>query len=262
MKLNIYQIDAFANKPYEGNPAAVVPLETWLDDEEMQNIAMENNLSETVFFVPSDKGYHIRWFTPITEVDMCGHATLACAYVIFNELGYKEDIIYFDSKSGELSVEKQGDFLQMDFPVQEIKSTPITDDMIEAFGIKPVEVYQSMDYIFVFEHELDILDLKPDFEVIKKLNLRGVAVTSKSEKYDFVSRFFAPKYGIKEDPVTGSAYTQMVPYWSQKLDKKILFSKQVSKRGGELICEYKGERVFIKGKAVKFLEGFIWHEYQ
>jgi len=259
MKLKFYQIDAFANKAYEGNPAAVIELEKWLDDKEMQNIAMENNLSETVFFIKSEKGYHIRWFTPVAEVDMCGHATLATAYVIFNELGYKEDIIYFDSKSGVLSVKKQDGFLQMDFPIQNIEKVEILEEFEKAFGIKPIAVYKSMDYLVVFEYQEDVLNLKPNLEVLKKLDLRGVIVTSKSKKYDFISRFFAPKYGIDEDPVTGSAYTQLVPYWSEKLNINKLSSKQVSKRGGELFCELKGDRVLIKGEAHKVIEGTFYH---
>lgn len=257
MKLKIYQIDAFATKPFEGNPAAIVPLKKWLDDEILQNIAMENNLSETAYIVPTEKGYHIRWFTPLAEVDMCGHATLATAYLLFNDLNYKLDKIIFDSKSGELIVEKQDEYLSMNFPVQEIDKMEDFDSFQKIFGIVPLEVYKSMDYIVVFENEEDIINFKPDLELLKELDLRGVTITAKSKTYDFVCRFFAPNFGIDEDPVTGSAYTQLVNYWSKKLHKTSFSSKQVSPRGGEVLCELNGDRCIIKGKAVKYLEGTI-----
>ncbi len=257
MELTLYQIDAFANRPFKGNPAAVIPLETWLPDDTMQSIAEENNLSETTFFVPTKTGFHIRWFTPSTEVELCGHATLAAAYVLFNFLGYDKGIIEFDSKSGMLTVSQKNDWLVMDFPAQPPVLCDVPDEIINAFDKKPIECLRSEDYIVVFEAESDISSVKPDMDYLIKLDLRGVIITSKSQQYDFVSRFFAPKYGIDEDPVTGSSHTQLIPYWAQKLGKTKLTAKQVSRRGGELICELQNDRVLISGKAVKYLEGRI-----
>jgi len=257
MELTLYHIDAFTSKLFKGNPAAVIPLETWLPDDDMQSIAEENNLSETTFFVPTKTGFHIRWFTPIREVDLCGHATLAAAYVLFNLLGHDKGFIEFDSKSGMLTVLQNKDWLVMDFPAQPPIHCEMPDDIINAFGKKPIECLRSEDYIVVFETESDISSIKPDMDYLKKLDLRGVIITSKSQQYDFVSRFFAPKYGIEEDPVTGSSHTQLIPYWVQKLGKTKLTAKQVSRRGGELICELQNDRVLISGKAVKYLEGRI-----
>lgn len=257
MKLPIYQIDAFAEKAFEGNPAAICPLEKWLPDQVMQSIAGENNLSETAFFVPTSTGYHIRWFTPVTEVDLCGHATLAAAYVLFRYLEYKNKSIIFESKSGILNVFQNNDFLVMDFPSQTPLICETPQEIIKAFGIEPVECLKSEDYIVVFDNEIEVSESNPDFEQLIKLDLRGVIITSKASNYDFVSRFFAPKYGINEDPVTGSAYTQLTPYWSKKLGLLKLRAKQLSNRGGELICEIAGDRVNISGKAVKYLQGEI-----
>jgi PhzF family phenazine biosynthesis protein len=257
MELTIYQIDAFANKSFEGNPAAVCPLSEWLPDELMQSIANENNLSETAYFVKNDNNYHIRWFTPAHEVDLCGHATLASAYVIFNILGYKEKEISFESKSGLLTVRRNNDWLEMNFPSQPPVKCETPNLILEAFDETPVECLQSEDYIVVFENEQAVLNAKPNLSLLSELDLRGVAITSKSKKYDFVTRFFAPKYGINEDPVTGSAFTQLIPYWSRKLNKLNLSSKQVSDRGGEVECVHSGERVLISGKAVKYMVGTI-----
>ena len=257
MELDLYQIDAFTDRPFQGNPAAVIPLETWLPDNIMQSIAEENNLSETVFFVPTRNGFHIRWFTPETEVDLCGHATLAAAYVLFNILKYNKDKIEFKSKSGTLTVSQKDDWLVMDFPAQPPIPCNVPDEIVKAFGKTPIECLRSEDYIVVFETESDIIAIKPDIDYLKKLDLRGVIITAKSGQYDFVSRFFAPKYGIDEDPVTGSAHTQLVPYWARKLDKATMKAKQVSEREGEIVCELRDGRVLISGKAVKFLEGRI-----
>lgn len=257
MKIPIYQIDAFTEKAFEGNPAAVCPLTDWLPDDVMQSIAEENNLSETAFFVENSQGFHIRWFTPIAEVNLCGHATLASAYVIFNILGYKKDKISFDSKSGLLKVSKKNDLLIMDFPSQPAIRCETPESIIQAFNNKIVECLKSEDYIVVFKNEEEVSSVHPDFELLKQLDLRGVTITAKSEKYDFVARFFAPKYGINEDPVTGSAYTQLVPYWSKNLGISKFHVKQLSKRGGELFCELVGNRVKIAGKAVKYLIGEI-----
>ena len=257
MEITLYQIDAFASKLFEGNPAAVCPLGAWLSDEIMQSIAAENNLSETAFFVPKGNGYHIRWFTPASEVDLCGHATLAAAYVLFNILGYKKDKIEFDSKSGILAVTKANEWLVMDFPAQPPVSCDIPKEIIKAFDRAPIECLKSEDFVVVFEREIDIESANPDFEQLKKLDLRGVIITAKSTRYDFVARFFAPKYGIPEDPVTGSAYTQLAPYWASRMGSKRFSVKQVSSRGGELTCEVVDDRVLISGKAIKYLEGKI-----
>lgn len=257
MEITIYQIDAFASRLFEGNPAAVCPLIEWLPDEIMQSIAAENNLSETAFFVPKDNDYHIRWFTPASEVDLCGHATLASAYVLFNILDYKKDKIEFDSKSGILPVTRNNEWMVMDFPLQPPVPCDIPDEIVAAFDKMPIECLKSEDYIVVFEHETDIESANPDFEQLKKLNLRGVIITAKSNHYDFVARFFAPKYGIPEDPVTGSAYTQLAPYWASVIASKRFNVKQVSSRGGELTCEIVDDRVLISGKAIKYMEGKI-----
>ncbi len=257
MEISLYQIDAFASKLFEGNPAAVCPLDEWLPDEIMQSMAQENNLSETAFFVPKDNGFHIRWFTPTSEVDLCGHATLASAYVLFNLLGYEKDKIEFDSRSGMLAVAKNNEWLIMDFPAQPPVSCDIPKEIIKAFDTVPIECLKSEDYIVVFKRETDIKLAQPDFEQLKKLDLRGVIITAKSSRYDFIARFFAPKFGVPEDPVTGSAYTQLAPYWASRIGPKRFNVKQVSSRGGELSCEMVDDRVFISGKAIKYLEGKI-----
>ena len=257
MKIPVYQIDAFANKPFEGNPAAICPLQSWLPDETMQSIAEENNLSETAFFIPIENGFHIRWFTPVAEVDLCGHATLASAYVIFTFLGFDRSTINFESKSGLLKVEQKEGLLVMDFPSQAPVPCQIPEEIMKAFTHKPIECLKAEDYIVVFRDEDEIASAQPDFAALSKLDLRGVVITAKSSKYDFVVRFFAPKFGIAEDPVTGSAYTQLIPYWSNILGANKLHAKQVSCRGGEIFCEAVGNRVNIAGKAVKYLVGEI-----
>ncbi len=257
MELTLYQVDAFASKVFEGNPAAVCPLDSWLPDPVMQAIALENNLSETAFFVPSDSGFHIRWFTPKSEVDLCGHATLASAYILFHFLGYNKDIIEFDSKSGPLLVSRQDDYFVMDFPKQAPAACDTPPEIIEAFGKEPQDCLRSEDLIVVFENEADVKNASPDMSQLERLDLRGVAITARSARYDFVARFFAPKYGIPEDPVTGSAYTQLAPYWADQLKKSKLSAKQVSPRGGEVTCEVSGDRVKIAGKGVLYMQGTI-----
>jgi predicted PhzF superfamily epimerase YddE/YHI9 len=257
MDLPIFQIDAFASKLFEGNPAAVCPLEKWLPDKLMQSIAAENNLSETAFFVPKDDGYHIRWFTPVAEVDLCGHATLATAYVIFEELGRKQETITFNSRSGPLAVSSKDKWLVMDFPQQPPVACAVPDEIVAAFDRPPVECLRSEDYLIVMDHEEDVKSAMPDYAPLRKLDLRGVIITAKSASYDFVTRFFAPKYGIPEDPVTGSAYTQLAPYWAGQLGLQCMKARQVSLRGGDLICELVGDRVHIYGRAVKYMEGTI-----
>jgi len=257
MELTLYQIDAFASNVFEGNPAAVCPLDAWLPDATMQAIATENNLSETAFFVPKDDGFHIRWFTPASEVDLCGHATLASAYVLFNILGYKKEAIQFDSRSGILGVARRDDWLTLDFPKQAPVACDTPAELVAAFNLTPVACLRSADLIAVFENEADVESADPDFEQLKKLDTRGVVITAPSSRYDFVARFFAPKYGIPEDPVTGSAYTQLAPYWAAQLGAEKFRAKQVSARGGELTCEIVGDRVLIAGKAVKYMQGTI-----
>ncbi len=255
--LPLYQIDAFTCKVFGGNPAAVVPLESWLDDALMQRIAAENNLSETAFLVKEEEHYRIRWFTPTSEVDLCGHATLASAYVLFNILGVKAPVIVFDSRSGLLHVSREEERLVMDFPAQTPSPCETPEAVIKAFAMAPVACYKAMDYIAVFENEADILHVTPDVTALKALDLRGVIITAKSTQYDFTCRFFAPNFGIDEDPVTGSAFTQLVPYWSRVLGKEHFYAAQVSKRGGEVWCDLEGERVNIAGEAALYLKGTI-----
>jgi PhzF family phenazine biosynthesis protein len=257
MSLKIYQIDAFAKNVFEGNPAAVCPLDAWLDDALMQKIALENNLSETAFFVKESDAFHIRWFTPTSEVDMCGHATLASAFVLFEILGYTDEAIVFHSKSGALHVRRDKEMFVMDFPAQQMLTCKIPQSLKEAFGVEAAACYKAMDYLLVFDNEADVVNAKPNFEKLKNIDARGVIISARSESYDFVCRFFAPKYGINEDPVTGSAFTQLIPYWSGVLNKDALHAKQVSSRGGEVLCRLAGERVEIAGYGVKYLEGII-----
>lgn len=258
MKLTCYQIDAFANELFVGNPAAVISLDYWLDEQLMQKIAAENNLSETAFFVPTKIGFHIRWFTPEYEVNLCGHATLASSFVIFNYLNYKKRQIIFQSKSGELIISLKDEDIEMDFPVMPVKPCNIPQGIIDAFGRPPSSCLLNEDYIAVYEDEEFVKTVKPDFEKIKQLDQRAVMITAKSNEYDFVSRFFIPNHGINEDPVTGSSFTKLVPYWSGVLHKNKLVAKQVSKRGGIVHCLLEGERVKISGRAVLYMKGEIY----
>jgi len=257
MKLPLYQVDAFASRVFEGNPAAVVPLQEWLDDGVMQAIAMENNLSETAFFVPGGEGYHIRWFTPATEVDLCGHATLASAFIVFTVIAPGRREVIFASRSGPLAVSYDGDLLTLDFPAQPPAPCTAPPELAAGLGREPDEVLSSQDYFAVFASEGDIRRMEPDMAELKKIGLRGVIVTAPGDEVDFVSRFFAPSYGIDEDPVTGSAHCALTPYWAQRLDRNELHAWQLSRRGGELFCEDRGERVLVSGRAVLYLEGFI-----
>ena len=258
MKISLFQINAFTNEVFSGNPAAVCPLEKWIDDSKMQSIAAENNLSETAFFVKSDNHYDLRWFTPTTEVDLCGHATLAASFVLFNELRISAKEIVFHTKSGPLTVQKKGELLEMDFLLHIPIDCDVPEDLIKGLGKEPVEVLNSEDYLAVFGSEDVVRNLKPDFERLKRLDLRGVIVTSPGEKSDFVSRFFAPKVGIDEDPVTGSAHCSLAPYWGRRLGKNQLHAMQLSSRGGELYCEVLDERILISGRAVKFMRREIF----
>jgi len=257
MKIKQYQVDAFASRVFEGNPAAVCPLDAWLPDELMQAIAGENNLSETAFFVPEGDGFRLRWFTPVAEVDLCGHATLASAHVILNILGHKSDRVEFETRSGLLSVERDGEMLAMDFPAQPPQPCETPRELIVGLGAEPVEVLAAADYIAVFDNEDAVLALAPDFDILHELVLRGVCVTAPGKRVDFVSRFFAPKLGIPEDPVTGSAHCELAPYWSSRLDKDELTARQVSKRGGDVRCRLMGDRVLLSGQAMTFMVGEI-----
>ncbi len=258
MKFAIYQVDAFAEHIFEGNPAAVIPMEEWLPDEVMLNIAQENNLSETAFFIPSQKGFHMRWFTPGAEVDLCGHATLASAHVLFQHLNYSEKEVQFESKSGMLRVKTEDGLLVLNFPSSKVEAIDMPDNLKTAFNIHPQECYKGRDdLMLIFRKEEDIVNLEPDLMKILESNCRGIICTARSKKYDFVSRFFAPAVGINEDPVTGSAHTMLIPYWAKELEKSTLIAKQVSKRGGILHCKHLDKRVEIAGKAVTYMIGEI-----
>jgi PhzF family phenazine biosynthesis protein len=260
--IKLYQVDAFTDKLFSGNPAAVCMIDTWLNDDLMQSIANENNLAETAFVVPNGNDFEIRWFTPIVEVDLCGHATLAAACVIFNLLNYSNSIIkFYSARSGFLLVEKQNDLLVLDFPADELEASNEEQNIVieKCIGAKPLEGYKGKtDYVAVIENETLLKNLQPNFEEISKLNARGLIVTAKGDTVDFVSRFFAPQSGINEDPVTGSAHTSLIPLWSNKLGKKKLTANQISKRGGLLICEFKDNRCMIGGKARLYLTGEIF----
>lgn len=255
MTIRLYQVDAFSDKPFSGNPAAICPLEHWPENHLMQQIAAENNLSETAFFVPQRDHYRIRWFTPSAEVDLCGHATLAAAYVLFHCFGHPTDTVQFDSNSGPLFVEKQGDYLQMDFPEEPSVPCAIPQELEKALGAKPDATESCEDLLAIFPDEDSVLALNPNFEKLAKLPYRGVIATAPGKDVDFICRFFAPRVGINEDPVTGSAYTKLTPYWSQRLGSRSLSSKQRSARGGDIICETNGDRVLIRGKACLIMHG-------
>lgn len=260
MKNEIYQVDAFADQIFEGNPAAVCPLEEWLSDEMMQQIAIENNLSETAFFVAQKNGFGLRWFTPTSEVDLCGHATLATAHVLFHHQGYGEPSISFFTKSGKLTVFKEGsDRYAMNFPAKELQPELVPEPVKEGLpGVEFKECFKADDYLLVAKTEAQVRNLKPDFRLLSEVDSRGIIVTAPGEQVDFVSRFFAPRVGVPEDPVTGSAHTMLTPYWSRRLKKNELQAKQVSARGGHLVCRMEGDnRVVISGQACTYLKGEI-----
>jgi predicted PhzF superfamily epimerase YddE/YHI9 len=258
MELSIFQVDAFTDKVFGGNPAAIVPLENWLPDATLQSIALENNLAETAYFVKVGERYHLRWFTPATEMDLCGHATLASAWVLFHELGYSRNSIAFDTKSGELVVKRDGELLVMDFPSRPPKPLTPEPGTVEAIGGKPKEILAARDYFLVYETEDEVLSLQPDMFPLSKLNQSSFIATATGKNCDFVSRFFAPKLGVPEDPVTGSAHCTLIPYWAEQLGKNELKARQVSARGGELFCKLNGDRVEMAGHAVLYMKGKIW----
>ncbi|HPC46953.1 MAG TPA: PhzF family phenazine biosynthesis protein [Deltaproteobacteria bacterium] len=257
MDIALYQVDAFASEVFKGNPAAVCPLDRWLDDATMQAVAFENNLSETAFFVSEADGFRIRWFTPLAEVALCGHATLASAHVLFTEIPGSRDTVTFSSLSGLLRVERRRDLLAMNFPSQ----PPVPADpprlLFEALGGNPVAYLQGADHLVVYESEEEIAALTPRMDLLMQTGLRGVIVTAPGRSCDFVSRFFAPGLGIDEDPVTGSAHCELVPYWSRRLGRTELHAVQVSRRMGELFCVDLGDRVEISGRAVTYLRGTV-----
>ncbi len=259
MKIKLFQVDAFTSEVFGGNPAAVCLLDRWLDDSILQKIAAENNLAETAFVVQAGEGYNIRWFTPTIEVDLCGHATLATAQVLFHHLKVGGDAIAFTSdRSGPLMVYKNDDWLTLDFPVDTYHQTDAPPLLEEAMGGEPQEAYRGKtDYLLIYPSQEQILNLKPDMALLRRSPGRGVIVSAPGEDVDFVSRFFAPQSGIDEDPVTGSAHTTLTPYWSERLNKKELTAKQLSSRGGFLRCSDRGERIRISGQAVTYLVGEI-----
>jgi PhzF family phenazine biosynthesis protein len=258
MQLRIYQVDAFTHQLFSGNPAAVLPLEDWLSDDILQNIAAENNLSETAFFKREKGELQLRWFTPVAEVDLCGHATLGTAHVLWQHLGYQTDEISFHSRSGKLGVAKNGDSYTLDFPTDKLTKVDIPDFVRKALGAKPIESFKGReDYLLAFENQAAVAALSPDFQQLAKLEARGIIATAPGDDVDFVSRCFFPRFGINEDPVTGSAHTTLAPYWSKKLGKSDLVARQISRRGGDLTCRLDGERTFISGQAVTFLSGTI-----
>lgn len=260
MKLSIYQVDAFTDHLFAGNPAAVVPVgDEWPADDILQKIAIENNLAETAFFQAQGDQFELRWFTPEFEIDLCGHATLASAHVLYKHLNYSKDEIHFDTMSGELVVKKQGHLLQLDFPSRMPDKSELTEEIKTAFNIYPKEVYRSRDYMLVFESEADVRALRPKASLLdpSKYNRGGIICTAKGDGVDFVSRFFLPGASVFEDPVTGSAHCSMIPYWAKQLGKKEMVAYQLSERKGYLNCTDKGDRVLIAGNAVTYLVGGI-----
>jgi PhzF family phenazine biosynthesis protein len=258
MPVALFQVDAFAAKPFAGNPAAVCPLNRWLDDDRLLQVAAENNLSETAFFVAKDGHYDLRWFTPRSEVKLCGHATLASAFVLLNILEPGRDSVRFETRhSGALTVSRSRDLLSMDFPALPpwaCANPPAA--LVEGLGATPTAVLQVADnYFAVYDSEEDVRRIRPDFRVLEMLHPAGVAITAPGENCDFVSRYFAPSYGIHEDPVTGSTHCSLTPFWAQRLGKTRLHARQLSQRGGELWCEMHGERVALRGNAVLVLRG-------
>ena len=263
MRIPLYQVDAFTDRPFAGNPAAVCPLDAWLPDDAMQSIAAENNLSETAFFVPEGDGYGLRWFTPATEVDLCGHATLASAHVIFRFLmRERREVLFQTRQAGVLKVTRDGDLLALDFPSRPAEPCALPAALAAALGSAPASVLAARDYLCVYDSADDIAALTPDFAALARLDRFAVIVTapasgSDPDGVDFVSRFFAPARGVDEDPVTGSAHCTLIPYWAARLGKTRLEARQVSRRGGRLTCGLDGDRVSIAGRAVLYLEGAI-----
>ncbi|MGI8960618.1 MAG: PhzF family phenazine biosynthesis protein [Bryobacteraceae bacterium] len=257
MHIPIFQVDAFSSAVFSGNPAAVCPLEAWLPDETLQAIAAENNLAETAFFVRTGDRFHLRWFTPVCEVELCGHATLASAHVLFQELNQLGDTLRFDTQSGELTVKRNGDRLMMDFPSRPPGKVDVHPELIGALGAAPAEILGAGDYLVRYNSADQVRSLAPDIEALKRVDRFAVIVTAAGTDCDFVSRFFAPSRGIPEDPVTGSAHCTLIPYWANQLGRTALHARQISARGGELFCKLFGDRVEIAGNTALFLKGHI-----
>lgn len=262
MKLSVYQVDAFAKKLFHGNPAVVIPLDEWIDERLMQQIAMENNQSETVFFVPSSQegiDFDIRWFTPSAEINLCGHATLAAAYVLYNFLDFKKSNLNFHSKSGKLTIEKRSDVFVLDFPAWKPERTDdYPAELFAALNVSDVVgVYKYRDLLVELQNEEAVKKCTPDFSALKDLGAKVIITAPGNDGVDFVSRFFAPSIGIDEDPVTGSSHSQLIPFWAEKLSKNKMFAKQLSKRGGELECKLWGDRVTMAGQCVFYMKGEI-----
>ena len=260
MLIDLYQIDAFTDRVFKGNPAAVCPLESWLPDSVLLKIAQENNLAETAYFVPLDSGhFHLRWFTPRIEMDLCGHATLASAFVIFNELNHRDNQVHFETKSGLLTVQLKEGYLEMDLPSRPGVKAELPTIIQDSLTIQPLEVYKHRDYLLVYESEDQVRSLNPDQNKLNQINLDpgGIIVSAPGATVDFVSRFFTPQAPIFEDPVTGSAHCTLTPYWSKRLHKTSLKAQQISERTGDLNCQLDGDRVLISGKAKKYLSGKI-----
>jgi PhzF family phenazine biosynthesis protein len=257
VKLRLLQIDTFTDTVLGGNPAAVCPLDSWLDEPTMQAIAAENNLSETAFFVPKGDGYELRWFTPNVEVDLCGHATLAAAFVVFEDLRPDAKRIDFATKSGRLSVVREGADLVMNFPAQPAATIQTPELLLRALGNAPIEVLAGADYVAVFENATTVAQLRPDLGLLMQLDRRGVVATAPGDDVDYVLRFFAPKNAVPEDPVSGNVQTALAPYWSGKLGKPRMAVRQLSARGGAMVCENHGERISIAGRAVRYMDATI-----
>ncbi len=255
MRIPYFQVNAFTSDVFGGNPAGVCLLDDWLPDPVLQRIASENDLSETAFLVKQKDSYHLRWMTPAVEVDLCGHATLASAFVLFFERSHPEKTIYFQSLSGRLAATRLKDIIELDFPSRPPRRCPTPDKLVKGLGRTPVEVLKSRDYVAVFNSAAEVADLQPDMALLSQLDSLGVIATARGDEVDFVSRFFAPKVGVSEDPVTGSAHSSLIPYWSQRLGKTEMFARQISKRGGELHCRSLAERVGIGGRAVTYCRG-------
>jgi len=255
--LPYFHVDAFTSKLFAGNPAGICQLADWLPNETLQAIAAEHNLAETAFFVHRGDFYELRWFTPSVEVDLCGHATLASAHVLFEHFGLQHSAVRFQTRSGLLSVHRDGDFLTLDFPAWPPKPCPAPAELVEGLGAAPTFVARSRDYFAVFESEAEVRSIRPNMASLERLDALGIIVTAQGDECDFVSRFFAPGAGVPEDPVTGSAHCTLTPYWAERLGKSSLVARQLSKRGGEIQCELHGDRVRLTGKAVTYMTGFI-----
>jgi PhzF family phenazine biosynthesis protein len=257
MSIPFYQVDAFTSRLFAGNPAGVCLLAGWLPDDVLQSIAAENNLAETAFVVQRDSYFDLRWFTPTIEVDLCGHATLAPAHIIFQHLGYRDAVVRFQTRAGELTVTRNDDLLTLDFPARPAAVCPVPEALREGLGLAPTSAAKARDYLAVFDSEQIVRELRPDMAALMRLDCLGIIVTAPGDECDFVSRFFAPRAGVPEDPVTGSAHCTLIPYWAERLRRPCLRALQVSRRGGELFCEHRGQRVSIAGRAVTYSSGFL-----